>query len=75
MPSMPTSSLAPYPRRLLLLGHPVAHSLSPRFQNAALEAAGAVPPPIEVELVAELEREPGAKVKLVKSARTTLPAS
>ena len=40
MPSMPTSSLAPYPRRLLLLGHPVAHSLSPRFQNAALEAAG-----------------------------------
>ncbi|MGH7712721.1 MAG: shikimate dehydrogenase family protein, partial [Gemmatimonadaceae bacterium] len=28
------------PRRLLLLGHPVAHSLSPRFQNAALEAAG-----------------------------------
>lgn len=28
------------PRRLLLLGHPVAHSLSPVFQNAALEAAG-----------------------------------
>jgi shikimate dehydrogenase len=25
---------------LLLLGHPVTHSLSPRFQNAALEAAG-----------------------------------
>ena len=23
-----------------LLGHPVAHSLSPRFQNAALRAAG-----------------------------------
>ena len=31
---------APCPRRLLLLGHPIAHSLSPRFQNAALEAAG-----------------------------------
>jgi shikimate 5-dehydrogenase len=23
-----------------LLGHPVAHSLSPRMQNAAFEAAG-----------------------------------
>lgn len=30
----------PWPTRLVLLGHPVAHSLSPRFQNAALEAAG-----------------------------------
>jgi shikimate dehydrogenase len=28
------------PERLVLLGHPVKHSLSPRFQNAALEAAG-----------------------------------
>jgi shikimate dehydrogenase len=28
------------PGRLVLLGHPVAHSLSPRFQNAALEQAG-----------------------------------
>ncbi len=28
------------PGRLVLLGHPVAHSLSPRFQNAALAAAG-----------------------------------
>lgn len=26
--------------RLVLLGHPVAHSLSPRFQRAALDAAG-----------------------------------
>lgn len=26
--------------RLVLLGHPVAHSLSPTFQNAALDAAG-----------------------------------
>jgi phenylacetate-coenzyme A ligase PaaK-like adenylate-forming protein len=40
--------------------------------GAALEAAGAVPPPIEVEPVAELEREPGAaKVKLVKSVRSS----
>jgi shikimate dehydrogenase len=30
----------PAPSRLVLLGHPVAHSLSPRFQNAALESAG-----------------------------------
>ncbi len=28
------------PERLVLLGHPVRHSLSPRFQNAALAAAG-----------------------------------
>jgi shikimate dehydrogenase len=28
------------PGRLVLLGHPVAHSLSPILQNAALEAAG-----------------------------------
>lgn len=28
------------PTRLVLLGHPVDHSLSPRFQNAALTAAG-----------------------------------
>lgn len=28
------------PSRLVLLGHPVAHSLSPRFQQAALDAAG-----------------------------------
>ena len=28
------------PGRLVLLGHPVAHSLSPAFQNAALESAG-----------------------------------
>ncbi|HEY4131622.1 MAG TPA: shikimate dehydrogenase [Gemmatimonadaceae bacterium] len=30
----------PSPSRLVVLGHPVAHSLSPRFQNAALRAAG-----------------------------------
>ena len=28
-----------YPRRLVLLGNPVSHSLSPTFQNAALRAA------------------------------------
>lgn len=30
----------PPPLALLLLGHPVAHSLSPRFQNAALQQCG-----------------------------------
>jgi shikimate dehydrogenase len=28
------------PGRLVLLGHPVAHSLSPTFQNVALRSAG-----------------------------------
>jgi len=32
--------LTPRPTRLVLLGHPVSHSLSPAFQNAALRAAG-----------------------------------
>ena len=30
---------ASWPGRLVLLGHPVAHSLSPRFQGAALARA------------------------------------
>ena len=38
--------MKPLPGRLVLLGHPVAHSLSPRFQNAALRAAGI---PLEYE--------------------------
>jgi hypothetical protein len=38
--------------------------------QAALEAAGAIPPPIVVEPVAEIEREPGSmKVKVVKTVR------
>ena len=37
---------------------------------AELEAAGALPPPIHVKAVAEIEREPGpaAKFRVVKSA-------
>src|SRR6185436_14379712 len=31
---------ATWPGRLVLLGHPVAHSLSPHFQSAALARAG-----------------------------------
>jgi shikimate dehydrogenase len=49
----------------VLLGHPVAHSLSPRFQNAALRAAGIavdytaldVEPSSLERVVAELKRE------------------
>ena len=38
--------------------------------KVALEAAGAIPPPIVVQPVAEIEREPGSmKVKVVKTAR------
>jgi hypothetical protein len=37
---------------------------------ASLEAAGAIPPPIDVERVREIEREPGTmKVKVVKTVR------
>jgi shikimate dehydrogenase len=39
-PSIDGEGPPPAVGRLVLLGHPVAHSLSPRFQNAALRAAG-----------------------------------
>lgn len=53
------------PSGLVLLGHPVAHSLSPRFQNAALDTAGRairyvaidVDPARFEHVVAELKRE------------------
>jgi shikimate dehydrogenase len=53
-----------HPSRLLILGHPVAHSLSPRFQTAALRAAGIpveysaldVEPSRFEDVVAELKR-------------------
>jgi shikimate dehydrogenase len=38
----------PLPGRLVLLGHPVSHSLSPAFQNAALRRAGL---PIDYEAI------------------------
>lgn len=37
---MSPASTRQHPGRLVLLGHPVAHSLSPAFQNAALAHAG-----------------------------------
>lgn len=52
------------PERLVLLGHPLGHSLSPVFQNAALKAAGIdlvyelvdVPRSVLDETMAELRR-------------------
>lgn len=56
------------PRRLVLLGHPVAHSLSPRIQSAAIAAAGVdayyaavdVNPPQFDEVVDALKHERAA---------------
>lgn len=56
------------PSRLVLLGHPVGHSLSPVFQNAALDAAGLslryeaidVPPDALAATLAQLRREDAA---------------
>ncbi|HET7586292.1 MAG TPA: shikimate dehydrogenase [Gemmatimonadaceae bacterium] len=56
------------PGRLVLLGHPVAHSLSPHFQNAALRHCGLplayealdVPPATLDQIIEELRRENGA---------------
>ncbi len=42
------------PRHLVLLGHPVAHSLSPLFQNALLERAG-IPVRYEARDVSDAE--------------------
>ncbi len=50
------------PGRLVLLGHPVAHSLSPRFQNAALAAAGI---PLTYEAIDVAPNELGAMAALL----------
>lgn len=54
------------PGRLVLVGHPVAHSLSPVFQNAALEAAGI---PLRYELLDVAPNELGAMMGLLADAR------
>jgi shikimate dehydrogenase len=55
----------PLPGRLVLLGHPVAHSRSPLFQNAALRAAG-------IPLVYEtLDVAPDDLPRTVRSLRET----
>jgi shikimate dehydrogenase len=56
------------PGRLVLLGHPVAHSLSPTFQNAALAAAG-----IRVRYEA-LDVDPARFEEVVAQLRAEQPA-
>lgn len=51
------------PRSLALLGHPVAHSLSPRFQQAALDAAG-----LDARYVAR-DVPPEALAEVLRAAR------
>ena len=59
---------------LVLLGHPVAHSLSPRFQNAALSAAG-IPLRYEALDVApsELPRALDALIESRSAGNVTIP--
>ena len=54
------------PGRLVLLGHPVAHSLSPVFQQAALAAAGI---PLQYELLDVAPPDLAAMVGLLADAR------
>jgi shikimate dehydrogenase len=54
------------PGRLVLIGHPVAHSLSPIFQNAALRAAGI---PLEYEAVDVPTRELRVFLRTLKDMR------
>jgi len=56
--------------RVFLLGHPVAHSLSPRMQNAAFEAAGL---DWEYELRDVMPEELEAAVREVEYANVTAP--
>ena len=63
LPSNSTASASKNPGRLVLLGHPVAHSLSPIFQNAALRAAGI---PLLYEAVDVLPRDLRALLKKLK---------
>ena len=62
------------PSRLVLLGSPVAHSLSPRFQNAALESAGL---PIRYEVLdvapADLDARLRELVEAGAAGNVTIP--
>lgn len=53
------------PGRLVLVGHPVSHSLSPTFQNAALDAAGI---PMRYEALDVAPTELGAMMGLLADA-------
>jgi phenylacetate-coenzyme A ligase PaaK-like adenylate-forming protein len=74
LPAVRQYQVVYHPDRLhvRLVLRPAAADVRERVRGAlrdALVAAGAVPPRIDVECVAELEREPGpaAKLKLIKS--------
>ncbi len=54
------------PSRLVLLGHPVAHSISPQFQNAALRAAGI---PLTYGLLDVPPAELGATLRALREER------
>lgn len=58
----------PDPTQLVLLGHPVAHSLSPRFQQAALDAAGR-----PVRYLAH-DVPPGSLTEVLQALRSTRTA-
>jgi shikimate dehydrogenase len=62
------------PGRLVLLGHPVAHSVSPLFQNAALRAAGI---PLTYEALdtppAELDESIDALIASRGAGNATIP--
>jgi shikimate dehydrogenase len=57
-----------YPGRLVLLGHPVSHSLSPAFQNAALRAAKI---PLKYEAI---DVEPGELRSVLRELRESKAA-
>ena len=71
------------PGRLVLLGHPVSHSLSPRFQNAALRAASIplvyealdVAPEALAATVADLARNDASGNVTIPSPRSALVAA
>jgi phenylacetate-coenzyme A ligase PaaK-like adenylate-forming protein len=74
LPEVTQYQIVREPERLVIrvvLGGAASAQTSVRISSgirAALEQAGAVPPPIEVESVRAIEREPGsAKIKLIKS--------
>jgi shikimate dehydrogenase len=54
------------PGRLVLLGHPVSHSLSPRFQNAALKRAAI---PLEYEAMDVAPPELGETLRVLIAMR------
>ena len=74
LPDVTQYQIVREPHRLairIVLGERAAADTPARIAaalQAALEDAGAIPPPSDVEPVAAIEREPGsAKLKLIKS--------